>query len=438
MTRSIYSALLGLSLCVTSATAVAAQDRVPQAPPTPVIVRVPTSPASSLVPSVIPQVPKVEIPAPVHPEQVSAVQPEAQGFPSVDVTFPEPNFGEPDLPVIHPGVPSFAPYVVPGSLLSLSDTELQDRVSTDPRSLGPLSIGGVGRGKLFNAVEMPRGERWQFGSNAKVWTTTETIASIESGIDAVHELFPDTVPLQIGDFSAEEGGRLKRHQSHQSGRDVDVGFYFKGAQAGHFFIGNEKNMDLPRTWTLLRAWLVRTDVDVVFLDRRIQKILYRYALGIGEDKGWLDHVFQYPGGRGAMVQHIAGHRNHFHVRFYNPVAQELGRRAYPLLINAALMDPPVFTVRHRVRAGQSMGSIAARYGTSVQAIMKANGLRSTQLRAGRSYKIPVRGTVNPAEAVVIPPRLLPPFTPAALNAIEWPTSAAAATASSSSSAADRH
>jgi penicillin-insensitive murein endopeptidase len=85
------------------------------------------------------------------------------------------------------------------------------------------------------------------------------------------------------------------------------------------------------------------------------------------------------------------------------------------------VDPPVFTVRHVVRQGQTMGHLAARYGTSVRAIKQANGLTTTQLRAGRSYRIPVRAAAPPSTPVVVPPRLLPPSTPAELAFVAWPT-----------------
>jgi penicillin-insensitive murein endopeptidase len=317
--------------------------------------------------------------------------------------------------------------VDPAALLEMSDAELLERIKTDPAVLGPLSIGEPSSGRLFNPVPMPDDPRCDIADNAETWATAESIAAIQAGLDTVHELYPDTHPLRLGDFSDADGGRLKRHLSHQSGRDADVGFYFKSGPPGGLMNGTATNLDLPRNWALLRAWLVRTDVDVVLLDTRIQRLLYNHALSIGEDKDWLDRVFQFSRGyRDALVQHVKNHRNHYHVRFYNPVAQELGRRAYPLLVEAEIVPEPVYTVRHVVRPGQTMGQIAVRYGTSTRAIMQANGLRSTTWRAGRAYRIPVKAAAVKTEAVVIPPRLLPPYTPPALEAVSWPTAPAPA------------
>jgi penicillin-insensitive murein endopeptidase len=310
----------------------------------------------------------------------------------------------------------------PGSLLSLSDEDLQKRVEADPAVLGSLSIGAPGSGVLLNAVELEPGPFWQIAPGADTWGTSETMAAIQVAVDTVHELFPDTPPIFIGDISTQNGGRLKRHETHQAGRDVDFGFYYKPGQGAWYTPGNAANLDLPRNWALLRALVVRTDVEAVLLDTRIQQLLYRYALSIGEQKEWLDRVFQFvKGSADAIVRHVARHRTHYHVRFFNLVAQELGRRAHPTLVQLQIMKPPVYTVAHLVRPGQTLGQIAARYGTSVRAIMQANGLSSTQIRAGRSYRIPVRTPAPSQEPLVVPRRLLPSLTPTVMISVDWPT-----------------
>ena len=47
-------------------------------------------------------------------------------------------------------------------------------------------------------------------------------------------------------------------------------------------------------------------------------------------------------------------------------------------------------VTHRVKGGQTLGTIARHYGTSADAIKRANGLRTTRLRAGQRLRIPTR------------------------------------------------
>ena len=311
----------------------------------------------------------------------------------------------------------------PAALLELKDEELLARIEADPGSLGSLSIGTPSRSTLINGVALPENPHWTVAPNADTWATSETLAAIQTAVDTVYEIFPDSPPIVIGDISDSDGGRLKRHVTHQGGRDVDFGFYYKAGKGAWFAPGSAANLDLARNWALVRALVTRTDVETILLDTRIQQSLYRYALGLGEDKAWLDRVFYFVrGSSDAIIKHVAGHRTHYHVRFYNAVAQELGRRAHPLLVKAGVMPPPVYTVSHVVRSGQTLGQLAAKYGTSVRAIQQVNGLASTQIRAGRVLQIPRRGAPAPvSEPIVVPRRLLAPSTPEALAAVDWPT-----------------
>jgi membrane-bound lytic murein transglycosylase D len=48
---------------------------------------------------------------------------------------------------------------------------------------------------------------------------------------------------------------------------------------------------------------------------------------------------------------------------------------------------------HRVQSGETLASIARRYGTSVAALQRANGLKSARLlRVGQTLRIPARGS----------------------------------------------
>lgn len=46
---------------------------------------------------------------------------------------------------------------------------------------------------------------------------------------------------------------------------------------------------------------------------------------------------------------------------------------------------------HRVKKGETLSSIASRYGVTMDSIRQANGLRSTSVKAGQSLRIPLRG-----------------------------------------------
>ncbi len=58
------------------------------------------------------------------------------------------------------------------------------------------------------------------------------------------------------------------------------------------------------------------------------------------------------------------------------------------------IPPDVVTDRHSVRSGDTLGAIARRYRTSVDAIKRLNGLRSNLIRVGQVLRVPSRGGVE--------------------------------------------
>jgi len=276
----------------------------------------------------------------------------------------------------------------------------------DPASLGPLSIGTPDAGLLVNPLPMPSGSFWRVRNPKESWGTDETIDFIAQAIEAVEARYPGSPRLVIGDLSRPDGGRLNRHRSHQVGRDADIGFYYMRGEVDTFLAARQRDLDLPRTWELVRALIIHTDVERIFVDRSLIALLYRYAVEEGENRAWLDDVFGRRAEDKGIIQHERRHKDHMHVRFYNPRAQERGRIVYPVLVRGGVVPPP--TVRHKVRRGETLGHLARRYGTSVSGIRAANGLRGSTLRAGRSYVIPVRKVPPDAGPVVVPPRRLPP------------------------------
>jgi LysM repeat protein len=59
-------------------------------------------------------------------------------------------------------------------------------------------------------------------------------------------------------------------------------------------------------------------VQYLFLDRRIQRLLYDYALSRGADRAYLDNLFGNGNFRNGMIHHVPRHYDHMHVRFYAP------------------------------------------------------------------------------------------------------------------------
>jgi penicillin-insensitive murein endopeptidase len=195
--------------------------------------------------------------------------------------------------------------------------------------------------------------------------------------------------------------------SHQSGRDADVGYYYVGG-ARWYRRADAKNLDRERTWALVRAFVTDTDVELVLMDRGVQRLVRSFAVQAGEDEAWVNGIFDGAQGLRPLVRHAKGHATHVHVRFYNPVAQETGRRAYALLLKHKLVTAPTASFKYVAKKGDTVGAIAKKFGTTAKAIERQNGLKKSLIRAGAVYRIPRQGGVRPPKGpTFVPPRRLP-------------------------------
>ena len=366
-------------------------------------------------------------PRPAPPAPVVSQTPEDQVAEdqTTDPTYPDKSDAEPLDDRGDDGPPGYLGHGtrLPDPLAGMSNEEIDKTLRDDPGKLGSMSVGSPDAGALFNGVQMPPGEHWVRVSPANEWGTQETVDDLIRCIEQVNKEFPGSPPMYIGDFSARHGGHLPPHVSHQSGRDVDVSYYYKPGLQRWYRYATRANLDLPRTWAFVRAVITLTDVKLLIIDRSIQKIIKDYALSIGEDRAWLDDVFRgRPGKLHPLIIDSPGHRTHIHVRFYSPKAQARAHRAYRLLVKHHLIHPPTYYVTYKVKKGDTLAAVARRFHTTVQAIRRANGLHSTLIQARKEYRIPRQGGVAASGPLVLPPRRLPPSEPVAERAGRAPGS----------------
>ena len=289
----------------------------------------------------------------------------------------------------------------------LPDDELARRWKEDPASLGSISVGFPHEGRLINAMPFPEageGGAWTVIIPESCWTTQETADAITGAAKQLRAWFPDGAPVRVGQVSAQEGGYLPPHVTHQNGRDIDIGLFYPGPEP-HRVKEREKVMDVAMNWAFVKAILMHGDVQGILLDWRVQRVLYDYALAHGEDKQWLDSLFN--AGKRSVFHHARRHRDHFHVRLFNPRAQELAWRLAPLMP----VRPDQNIAFHRVKKGDTLGGIAVRYGSSVTKLKMVNRLTSSFLRVGQVLRVQLRGPCTNCPVpplVVVPPRRVPP------------------------------
>lgn len=344
-------------------------------------------------------------------EHGEAFGPHAVATPDVDAE----DGGIDDLPDAKDPHPTVSRAKVTSPLAGLSETELRRRVKDDLPSLGSISYGPPNRGRLINGVQMQVGPHHQLTAPTCAWGTEETVKGLTKAIDKVYEKYPSEEKLIVGHISSKFGGKLKPHKSHQSGRDVDVSYFYKETKSW-YAVANEKNLDRERTWAFVKALLTEARIEMIFIDSSLQKALKDYAVSKGEDQEWLDEIFQYGGkSRWPIIRHIRGHATHIHVRFLSPEAQANAAIAAPYLPRRAKAtsddtelastkgakpgsktkgEDGTTYVMHKARNGDTLDSLARKYGTTVAAIREANALRGNAIKMKHTYRIPVKSVAK--------------------------------------------
>jgi penicillin-insensitive murein endopeptidase len=159
-------------------------------------------------------------------------------------------------------------------------------------------------GVQTDAVELPKlGKGYvryrAFGRH--YWGMPRLVRAIEASAAEVEQKLPGGAPLVVGDLSARRGGKIVGHNSHRSGRDVDLLYYvttpagvpvespgFVRLEADGLGVvpgsGEYILIDVPRQWLLTKALLASPEIGVqfMFVSRAVEALLIDYALARGE------------------------------------------------------------------------------------------------------------------------------------------------------------
>ncbi len=196
---------------------------------------------------------------------------------------------------------------------------------------GPIegqSVGACWQGRLREAAKLHESDAWYIRRPYRSYGTQSTVDFVEHVLTDIVDRFPDIHRIAVGDISAETGGQISDHSSHQSGRDIDIGLIFSEKPANYpesFVTGTADNLDLEATFVLVEEFAKTAEaaggVQMIFLDFNVQGLLYNWALENGETEEYLARLFQFPHGRGSsagIVKHEPNHTDHIHVRFKCP------------------------------------------------------------------------------------------------------------------------
>lgn len=200
-----------------------------------------------------------------------------------------------------------------------------------PTPLAPGLRGTVGvphMGVLTEPEELPPrgpGYRRFRPQGTAYFGVPRLVTAIQTIAADLHQADPDGPPLVVGDLSAKTGGKVPRHNSHRSGRDVDFLFFLETPEGipadnpGFFPIdadgfvrvpdGRYFRLDEKRQWSFVRRLVTETTIDVqfLFMSKKLEARLLDYALSVEDDWDVLHRaqsVMQQPGDSLPHADHI--------------------------------------------------------------------------------------------------------------------------------------
>jgi penicillin-insensitive murein DD-endopeptidase len=194
------------------------------------------------------------------------------------------------------------------------------------------SLGYAWSGSLTRAVKLKPNANLryvpEYAPSAHFFGTWQLVQLLERAAQRVAVKLPGA-RMSVGELSAQSGGNLPGHASHESGRDVDVGFYMLDAKKRPYDAfafanfddhgrGQKPNeglvFDASRNWELVSRLVTDGDarVQYVFVAQGLKSLLLQEGKRQGAAKAVLERVTR------ALVppRERHPHGNHFHVRIY--------------------------------------------------------------------------------------------------------------------------
>lgn len=223
---------------------------------------------------------------------------------------------------------AFAPLAV-----SAKGSSVEIKVPSLPASLRKSrSVGFAWQGTLSRGVRLKPNDNLRYVTEYEpldhYYGTWQLVQLLERAAQRVAVRLPGA-RLSVGELSAQHGGNLPGHASHESGRDVDVGFYMLDARGRPYDAyayanfddrgrGIKPNVglgfDVKRNWELVSRLITDGDarVQYIFVAQGLRWLLLEEAKRVGTPRSIIDRAAR------VMVppRERHPHGNHFHVRIY--------------------------------------------------------------------------------------------------------------------------
>jgi penicillin-insensitive murein endopeptidase len=197
------------------------------------------------------------------------------------------------------------------------------------KALKARSIGAPNHGKLEGGSKLHGGKHLKLRQGANPYGLPQLTHALKSAADRVGSKYGGSI-LLVGDLSTKEGGSLSGHNSHQTGRDADVGFYAMNASGkplpSKYFVAFDKagtgkevtsiHFDDARNWFFVESLLKneKANVHYVFVAPPLKARLLAYANKHHVSKDLIARA------SAAMMapQEAGPHDDHFHIRISCP------------------------------------------------------------------------------------------------------------------------
>lgn len=182
---------------------------------------------------------------------------------------------------------------------------------------GAHGVGPAQAGFLVAGVQIPPGQGYELRYPNSAWGTTAAVREVVAALDRFDARSDYPLPIKVGTMSRQRGGEIGGHNSHQTGRDLDIRLPLR-PEVPQGLQPIPRRIDWATTWELVQAFGESEAVEVIFLDYGSQRRLYKAAKAAGASEEQRDAMLQFPRGSKAnlgLIRHSPGHVGHIHVRF---------------------------------------------------------------------------------------------------------------------------